>query len=123
MEGEQLHKTPEQVIERRFGKETLAAAEGYARSVSDTIKDALAQMSFEEGSTREQDEHAREYLSMWRNFLSGLFARTSSVNATSPEIVATVMEGANSLLSVESTREGKAAAKKMVEALKKRYGV
>jgi len=122
MEREQPHKTAEQLIEGRFGKETLAQAEDFSRSVLDTMKDALAQMSFEEGSTKQQDEHVEEYLLRWRKFVNGLFARTSSVNATSPEIVATVMDGANALLSVEPTREGAEAAKRMIEALKKRYG-
>ena len=123
MEREGIQQTQEQLIERRFGKETLAAAEMYGGSAALIIKDGLVGMSTEEGSTREQDASAEKHLDRWRDFLNGLSARTSSVNATSPEIVATVMDGANALLSVEPTREGREAARKMIEALRKRYGV
>jgi hypothetical protein len=122
MERERAQQTPEQLIERRFGKETLATAEGLGGASALIIKDALVGMSTEEGSTREQDASVEKYLDRWRDFLNGLTARTASVNAASPEIVATVMDGANALLSVEPTHEGKEAATKMIEALKKRYG-
>lgn len=122
MEREGLQQTPEQIIERRFGREPLEAAERHGREITEEIKSALVGMSLEEGSTREQDEDVRKYIKMWRGFVDGLTARTSSVNEA-PEIVVTAIEGATALFSVERTREGREAAERLRELLKIKFGI
>lgn len=123
MERERAPKTPEQTIEGRFGKETLAAAEEVGRSIGEEVKAALAQICYGEGSSRELDEEAKKYLARWRKFTDGLTARTSSENKRSPESVAAAIEGASALMSVGTTPEGREAARKMIEALETRFGI
>ena len=122
MEREGIQQTSEQLVEKRFGKETLEAAEEYGREITEEIKSALVGMSLEEGSTREQDEDAKKYIRMWRDFVDGLTARTSSVNEA-PEIVVTAIEGATALFSVERTRQGREAAERLRELLKIKFGI
>jgi len=118
---EKFQPTREQIIEENFGRETLEEAASFSRNIFSSMKDALAQMPYEEGSSQQQKEKAKQFLEMWRDFVYGLAARTSSANAISPEKVETAIKGASSLLSVEPTREGEESAKKMIAALKQRY--
>jgi len=120
-EQERFQPTREQIIEAKFGKETLEQAASFSKSMFDTMKTALANIGNQEGSSQQQKEKVEQYFAMWRDFANGLFARTSSENATSPEIVETAIKGANALLAVEPLREYDESAQKMKEALEKRY--
>jgi len=112
----------EQIIEDKFGKETLEEAASLSKSISREMKIRIAEVGYAEGTSRQPKKEVREYLNMWREFVNSLFDRTSSVNLRSPEIVKIAIEGATAILSAEPTREGREAASKMVEALTRRYG-
>lgn len=83
------------------------------------MKAGVVNIGMKEESSQTQQEQVEQYLEMWRKFSIGLFARTSSENAKSPEVVDIAINGASSLLSTELLRGNESAD--MIDALKKRY--
>lgn len=121
MKSEIPKPTLDQILENKFGQEPIKEAESISKAMFEQIKAGIADIGMQEGTAQEQQEQVKKYLEMWHEFTNGLFARTLSINAKSPEVIKTAVEGANSLLSVEPTREGNESAQKIIGALNKRY--
>jgi len=119
---EQFSPSIDQQIEAKFGAGRIEEAAGVTRQIFSLIKQEMAQIGAEEGSSDQLREKADRYLTMWNEFSKGLFARVASDNLRSPETVETAIKGATALLSPEPTPEGKAAASKMTAAFKQRHG-
>ena len=120
--GESYKPTPDQIIESRIGKPGLEQAAGISSQLFDQIKAGILDICAGEGSTSQQQEKAREYLDMWREFSNSVFARTSSANLKSPEILQTAIKGATALMQPEPRRESEGDVRKMINSLEKRYG-
>lgn len=119
METPKFQSTPDQIIEGKFGKKPIEEAGQTSRTIFEQIKAGILNIGTKEGASQEQQGEVKRHLEIWREFANGLFARTSSDNAKSPEVVRTAIDGANALLAVEPT--GDKSAQKMIEALKQRY--
>ena len=122
-EQEGYRPSPEEMIEANLGKEALQEAAEFTKGLFKMMKVSLAEISMGEGSSTEKREKAERELEMWKEFSNGLFARIMSQNHRSPERVRTAIEGATALLGPEPLNQMKAPAQKMVDVLKRDYGV
>jgi hypothetical protein len=120
--GEPYRPSPDQIIESRIGTQGIEHVASTTRQLFDQIKTGLRDICIGEGSTSQQQEKAREYLDMWREFSNAVFARTSSANVKSPEILQTAIKGATALMKPEIERESRGDVRKMIDALERRYG-
>ena len=114
---------PQQKVEAKLGKDFAEAGPNLGQGIGKGIEHRILEISDGEGSSGELKEQAEKYLGMWREFESSLFARITSENMRSPEIVETAIKGANALMSPEITKEGGEAARRLIEVLQKRYGI
>jgi len=102
-----------QHVRQEVGPDTLKRAESSGHAIDRSIKAHL----------RENPADVERIANLWEEFSNNLFARLSSENLRDPKKVEDALKLANALLQAEPTREGGDAAKKGIEALKKRYGV
>lgn len=119
LETPKWEPTQEQIIESKFDQETVNEIKKISNTIFEQMKAGVVNIGMKEESSQTQQEQVEQYLEMWRSFSINLFARTSSENAKSPEVVDIAINGASSLLSTELLRGNESAD--MIDALKKRY--
>ena len=106
-----------QRVAQEVGRDTLEHIEGSGRGIDASIKTHLLE------AKKQNPADVEKVADLWRKFSNNLFVRLESEKKFDPEKVEAALKLANALLQVEPTIEGGEAAKKGIEALKKRYRI